>query len=94
MGLNVIECLNVRAKLQLIDHLSTVFVHTLSWSTFQSFLLSFTFNLSSCSTAASMDTAYVCSAEEVLEHFNVTKKDGLNDGAVEASRAKYGSNGT
>lgn len=40
-----------------------------------------------------MDTAYVSSAEEVLEHFNVTEHDGLNDGAVEASRAKYGRNG-
>lgn len=40
-----------------------------------------------------MDTAFVCTPEEVLEHFNVTEKDGLNDGAVEAARAKYGRNG-
>ncbi|QIW99937.1 hypothetical protein AMS68_005455 [Peltaster fructicola] len=39
-----------------------------------------------------MDTAFVCTPEEVLEHFNVTEKDGLNDGAVEASRAKHGKN--
>ncbi|KAJ8611762.1 hypothetical protein MRB53_037769 [Persea americana] len=39
-----------------------------------------------------MDNAFVCTPEEVLEHFNVNEKDGLNDGAVEASRAKHGRN--
>lgn len=40
-----------------------------------------------------MENAYVCSTADILEHFSVTKQDGLSDSQVQALRDRFGRNG-
>ena len=40
-----------------------------------------------------MDTAYLVSAKEALDHFKVAESQGLSDFQAQESAAKYGRNG-
>ena len=41
-----------------------------------------------------MDTPYLLSTEEALEHFQVNEQQGLSEQQVQRSLEKYGPNGT